>query len=255
MNNTFSFSRFWHLVRIQLRETNWFWIQAVCFFLALTAGLYLINDARSVEQLRLFVLMRMFVLNQYWMKLFCIVGLCWTHFAVQRYVTSGRSTLAYMLPATQGEKFAAMWFLSTVAYPVVAMAVAALSWAVLQIPGKHVPVPWSVFTFQWHEIFCFMLPLQAVQILCGAWARRSMVKYYLIGAIAITGAMYCYYALEQLLKPLAGCDVNLSDRIRFIGHNTIVQYDFWTTYEWLALVIIATCYVAALFKFRERNVL
>lgn len=250
MNNTFSFSRFRRLVRIQLRETNLFWAIAVCMFLALVAGLYAINDARTVEQLHLFVL------NQYWEKLFYIAGFCWTHTALLRYVTPGRTSLSYTLPATQGEKFGALWFLSTVGYLAIALAVAALSWAVLQIPAKYVPVPWSVFTIKWHDILCFMLPLQAVQILCGAWARRSMIKYYLGGVLVILSATYLYDdVLRLLLGTLAGCEVNLFSQIHFIHHSTGFCYDLWAVDEWSSVVIIATCYVAALFKFRERNVL
>lgn len=250
MNNAFSFSRFWHLVRIQLRETNLFWILAACMFTALIIGLYAINDAKTVEQLYLFIL------NEYWLIVFCIAGFCWTHTALQRYVAPGRNSLSYMLPATQGEKFAAVWFLSTIVYSVVALAVATLAWGVLQLPSKYVPIPWSVFTIEWHELFCFMLPVQALQILCGAWARRSLNKYYLPGVLVIFGAMYLYVdVLYRVLEPIAGCDVTVFSRIYFLNHSTGMSYDLWAVDEWSSFVIVATCYAAALFKFRERNAL
>ena len=250
MNNAFSFSRFWHLVRIQLRETNSFWIMAVCMLAALIAGLYAINDAKTVEQLYLSVL------NEYWQIVFCIAGFCWTHTALQRYVTPGRNSLTYMLPATQGEKFAAVWFLSTIVYPIVALAVATLAWAVLQLPSKYVHIPWSVFTIEWHNLFCIMLSLLPLQILCGAWARRSMIKYYLAGVLVFLGAMYLYSdVLYRVLGPIAGCEVNLFRQIQFINHSTGMFYDLWAVDEWSSFVIVATCYAAALFKFRERNAL
>lgn len=250
MNNAFSFSRLWHLVRIQLRETNLFWILAACMLLFVITGLYAINDAKTVEQLRLFVL------NEYWETVIFITCFCWTHTAMLRYVTPKRSSLSYMLPAAQGEKFAAVWFISTVVYSVVALAVAALSWAVLQIPGKFVPIPWSVFTIEWHTVLCIMLPMQALLILCGAWAQRSMIKYYLAGVLVFLGAMYLYVdVLYRVLEPIAGCDVTLFSRIYFLNHSTGMSYDLWAVDEWSSFVIVATCYAAALFKFRERNAL
>lgn len=249
MNKAFSFSRFWQLVRIQLRETNLFWILAVCMVPALIIGLYAINDAKTVEQLCVFVL------NEYWQIVFCIAGFCWTHTALQRYVTPGRNSLSYMLPATQGEKFVAMWFISTIVYPVVALAVAALSWSVLQIPGKYVPIPWSVFTIEWQTLFCFMLPWQAMLILCGAW-ERSSPKYYLVCALAVFVTMYLYSnILYRVLEPMAGCEVNLFRQLHFINHSTGMSYDLWAVGKWASFVVLATCYAAALFKFRERNVL